>query len=263
MSERADRQAIRLKSIIDEVQRRGEVSINGLCEQFQASTATIRRDLQQLEEQGLLRRTHGGAVSIEPLFYEAFRKDASYVELVGKHTEEKRRIGRAAAELVRPGDLIALTPGTTTIEVIRGLRYEGGIKVLTNTVNVAMELSNRKDIEVIVTGGHLRGDWFSLVGPLTLQNLSDIHVDIVFVGANGIHPTAGLTCHNAEEAATNRAMLGHAKRRIGVLDRSKFDVITSWSMCRVQDLDMVITDKRASKEVLAPYEELGLRIERV
>src|ERR1700735_885483 len=111
MSERSERQSNRTKSILSELQRTGSVSINDLCQRFDASVATIRRDLQQLEEQGLLRRTHGGAVSIEPLFYEAFRHDSSFQEQIERHAEEKRRIAMAAANLVEDGDTIALTAG--------------------------------------------------------------------------------------------------------------------------------------------------------
>jgi DeoR family transcriptional regulator of aga operon len=263
MSDRSERQSSRVKAILNELQESGSVSINDLCDRFEASVATVRRDLQQLEEQGLLRRTHGGAVSIEPLFYEAFKKDASYVDLVGRNADEKRRIGRAAAELVQQGNTIALTPGTTTTEVVRCLRYEGGIKVVTNTVNVAMELSKRKDIEVFVTGGHLRGDWFSLVGPAAVDSLRQTYVDIAFLGADGIHPSAGLTCHSPEEAAVNRVMLTQAKKRIAVADRSKFGVIASWKMCPIEDCDLIITDKRVTKDMIGPYSERGVEVRRV
>jgi DeoR family transcriptional regulator of aga operon len=263
MSDRSERQFSRIKSILHELQRHGSVSINELCERFAASVATIRRDLQQLEEQGLLRRTHGGAVSIEPLFYEAFRKDASFVDLVGRYPEEKRRIGQAAAELVEHGNTIALTPGTTATEVVRCLRYEARIKVITNTVNVAMELSKRKDVEVFVTGGHLRGDWFSLVGPTAVENLQHAYVDIAFLGADGIDPAAGLTCHSPDEAAVNRVMIAQAKRRIAVVDHSKFGVITSWKMCPVEDCELIITDKGATKEMIAPYLGIGVAVRRV
>lgn len=146
-----------------------------------------------------------------------FRKDSSFVDVVQRHAEEKRRIGRAAAELVQQGNTIALTPGTTTNEVLRCLRYESGIKVITNTVNIVMELSKRKDIEVFVTGGHLRGDWFSLIGPTAVENMSRVYVDIAFVGADGIDPTAGLTCHNSDAAAINRVIVTQAKSELPFL----------------------------------------------
>jgi DeoR family transcriptional regulator, aga operon transcriptional repressor len=263
MSNRSERQSIRSKAILREVQNSGSVAINDLCERHHASIATIRRDLQQLEEQGLLRRTHGGAVPIEPLFYEPFRRDASFVDLVARHAEEKRRIGQAAAELVEQGNAIALTAGTTTTEVVRCLRYQWGIKVVTNTVNIAMELSKRKDIEVFVTGGHLRGDWFSLVGPDAIETLRKTFVDIVFIGANGIDLSAGLTCHSSDEAAVNRAMVAQGKRRIAVVDRSKFGVVAGWQICPLEVCDLIITDSGAANETILPYTTRGLEVHRV
>jgi DeoR/GlpR family transcriptional regulator of sugar metabolism len=186
MTERMDKQSSRETVILRELQQAGSVSVEKLREMLEVSMATVRRDLQDLEMRGLLRRTHGGAVAIEPLFYEPFRHDRSFQDQVGRYADEKRRIAHAAAELVMTGETIALTAGTTTTEVVRSLRTQNGITVVTNTVNIAMELSNRKDIDVFVTGGHLRGDWFSMVGPAAMHAMSRIFVDTLFVGVNGI-----------------------------------------------------------------------------
>jgi len=151
MTERIDKQVSRETVILRELQQAGSVSVEKLRELLEVSMATVRRDLQDLEMRGLLRRTHGGALAIEPLFYEPFRHDRSFQDQVGRYADEKRRIAHAAAELVMTGETIALTAGTTTTEVVRNLRTQNGITVVTNTVNVAMELSNRKDIDVFVT----------------------------------------------------------------------------------------------------------------
>ncbi len=115
-----DKQQVRFTAILTDLQQTGRVSVETLSEQLDVSVVTIRRDLDELEQKGLLRRTHGGAVSIEPLFYELFRRDQSFLAQVERAADEKRRIGRAAAALINPGETIALTPGTTTTEVIRG-----------------------------------------------------------------------------------------------------------------------------------------------
>lgn len=263
MPNRSERQSLRLKSILEELQQTTSISIRDLCIKHDASIATIRRDLQQLEEKGLLRRTHGGAIPIEPLFYEAFKKNASFVDLVGRHADEKRRIGRAAAEYLKPGNAIALTSGTTTTEVIRCLPLQAGIKVITHTVNVAMELSKRKDLEVFVTGGHLRGEWFSLVGSTAVDSIKQAFVDIAFLGADGISLEAGLTCFSPEEAAVNRAIVTQAAKRIAVVDASKFGVTANWEICPVRRCDVIITDKAATDEMVAPYTELGIEVRRV
>jgi DeoR family transcriptional regulator of aga operon len=263
MVERSDKQSSRATFILRELRQSGAVSVEELRDKLEVSLATVRRDLQELEERGLLRRTHGGAVPIEPLFYEAFRHDRSFQDQVGSFAEEKRRIAQAASELVSPGDTIALTAGTTTTEVIRYLHALSGITVITNTVNVAMELSNRKDINVFVTGGHLRGDWFSLVGSAGIAAMSGLFVDVLFIGVNGIDAQRGLTCFNADEAEINLAMVRQAKRKIVVADHSKLGVVGKWLICPTDAIDMLITDTSASESAIAPFLERGVEVRRV
>lgn len=260
MIERSEKQSSRAALILRELRQSGVVSVEALRDRLDVSLATVRRDLQELEERGLLRRTHGGAVPIEPLFYEAFRHDRSFQDQVGSFAEEKRRIAQAASELVSPGDTIAITAGTTTTEVIRCVHALSGITVITNTVNVAMELSNRKDINVFVTGGHLRGDWFSLVGATAVASMRGLFVDILFIGVNGIDAQRGLTCFNADEAEINLAMVRQAKRKIVVADCSKLGVVAKWLICPSDTVDMLITDTCATESVLAPFRDLGVEV---
>src|ERR1700678_2708633 len=182
MAPKTDNLIARQEYILRHLQETGSVSVDELCATLDASIATIRRDLETLESQSLLRRTRGGAVPIGPLFYEPFRDDISFQDRVSSFAEEKRRIAMAAAKLVESGHTVALSGGTTTTEVVRSLKVLSGITIITNTVNVAMELSNRKDIEVIVTGGHLRGSWFTLVGPLATGAAKTVFADIMFIG---------------------------------------------------------------------------------
>ena len=200
MAGKTDNLVARQELILRRLQETGLVAVDELCTELDASVATIRRDLDDLENRSLLRRTRGGAVPIGPLFYEPFRHDASFQDKVSSFADEKRRIARAAAELVLPGQTVALSGGTTTTEVVRSLKTLSGISIITNTVNVAMELSNRKDIEVIVTGGHLRGNWFTLVGPLATSAAETLFADIMFIGVDGIDAKHGLTCSNSAEA---------------------------------------------------------------
>src|SRR5262245_52126293 len=189
--------------ILRALQQSGSVSVDDLSEQLGVSIATVRRTLQELEGRGLLRRTHGGATSLEPLLYEPFRHDSSFQEQFERQRDEKRRIALAAADLIQDGESISLTAGTTTTEVVRSIRHRRGITVVTNTVNVAMELSQRKDLDVFVTGGQLRGDWFSLVGAAAMRSMARFFVDKAFIGVNGIDAGQGLTCHNPDEAEIN------------------------------------------------------------
>jgi DeoR family transcriptional regulator of aga operon len=260
MAKQSDKQASRTAVILKELRQEGSVSVDILRDRLSVSLATVRRDLQELENRGLLRRTHGGAVPIEPLFYEAFRHDRSFQDQVGSFAEEKGRIAQAASELVSPGDTVALTAGTTTTEVVRRLNGHSGITVITNTVNVAMELSNRKDIDVFVTGGHLRGDWFSLVGPAAVATVAGLFADILFLGVNGIDAQSGLTCFSPDEADINRAMVRQAKRKIAVADHRKLGVVAKWLICPTDVIEMLITDKGATEEMVAPFLERKIKV---
>jgi DeoR/GlpR family transcriptional regulator of sugar metabolism len=253
----------RLTMILSTLQQSGTVSVDQLSERLAVSLVTVRRDLDILEQQGLLRRTHGGAVSIEPLFYEPFKNDRSFQAQVERQAQEKRRIGRAAAGLIERGETIALTPGTTTTEVIRGLPLNHDITVVTNTVNVAMELSKRKDLKIFVTGGHLHGDWFSLVGPTAVHSLSQLLITTAFIGADGLDAKWGASCFSPDEAHLNSVMVKHSRRRIGVVDHSKLGVVTAWRICQTTDLNMLVTDSGATAAATDPFEIAGLKVLRV
>ncbi|HEY1499302.1 MAG TPA: DeoR/GlpR family DNA-binding transcription regulator [Acidobacteriaceae bacterium] len=258
-----EKQQQRVNTILISLQETSSVTVDELAEQLRVSVVTIRRDLDLLEQQGLLRRTHGGAVSIEPLFYEPFKKDRSFVAQVERQANEKRRIGRAAAALITAGETIAITPGTTTAEIIRGLPLNSKITVVTNTANIAMELSKRKDISVFVTGGHLHGDWFSLVGPTAIRSLDNMLIHTMFVGADGIDPEWGLSCFSSDEAELNATMVRHARRHIAVVDHTKLNVVANWRICETSTLKTLITDTGATDEMIAPYQKLGIEVLRV
>ena len=254
---------MRLTAILTGLQQTGRVSVETLSEQLGVSVVTVRRDLDALDQKGLLRRTHGGAVSIEPLFYEQFRRDQSFLAQVKHAADEKRRIGRAAAALITAGETIALTPGTTTTEVIRGLPINSNITVVTNTVNVAMELSQRKDVYVFVTGGHLHGEWFSLVGTAALRSLDNMLINTMFIGADGMDATWGASCFNADEAELNSTMMKLARRRVAVVDSGKLGLVANWRICKPEELHVLVTDTAATDEMVAPYLKLGIKVMRV
>jgi DeoR family transcriptional regulator of aga operon len=258
-----DKQQLRFSAILSLLQQVGRVSVEALSEQLTVSLVTIRRDLDALEQKGLLRRVHGGAVSIEPLFYEPFRRDRSFLAQVERAADEKRRIGRAAAALINPGETIALTPGTTTTEVIRGLPMNYNITVVTNTVNVAMELSKRKDVYVFVTGGHLHGEWFSLVGSAAIKALDNMLINTMFIGADGMDASWGASCFNADEAELNATMMRLARRRIAVVDHGKLGLVANWRICLASELNVLITDTSATDEMIAPFQKLGIEVTRV
>jgi DeoR family transcriptional regulator of aga operon len=253
----------REQRILEVLSRSGGVTVPGLCEALSISPATARRDLQTLETKGRLRRTHGGAIPIEPLLYEGFRHDSTFKEQIGRHAEEKRRIAIAAAELISEAETIAFTSGTTTTLVTRNIPHLSGLTVVTNTVNMAMELSNRADITVVVTGGVLRSGWFSLVGPHAVESMHQFFPDKVFVGVNGIDPERGVTTFNPEEMAVDRMMIRQAKQKIVVADHSKLRVVATCLVCPIEDIDILITDTGADDATVASFEAAGVSVRRV
>ncbi len=255
-----DKQQQRFNAILTTLQQAGSVSVDDLSAELDVSVVTIRRDLDALEQQGLLHRTHGGAVSIEPLFYEPFRRDRSFQAQVEKLADEKRRIGRAAAALITHGETVAVTPGTTTLEVIRGLPLNFDLTVVTNTANVAMELSKRKDVSVFVTGGHLHGEWFSLVGPTAIRSLENMLIHTLFIGADGMDAEWGASCYSADEAELNGTMVKHARRHIAVVDHTKLGVVANWRICEARALQTLVTDSGAIDEMIAPFQKLGIEV---
>ena len=253
----------RAQTIQTELLKNGKISVGELAEILEVSVATVRRDLAALQKTGGLRRTHGGAISLEPLLYEPFRHDATFQGQIEKQTEEKRRIGIAAAALIEDGDVIALTAGTTTTYVARSIRNEHRITLVTSTVNVAMELSGRSNLSVIVTGGMLHGSWFSLIGPPAIHAMSQLVVDKVFLGVDGLSLEHGLTTFYLEEAALNAVMIRQAKQRIVVADHTKFHLLAHHVFGSVQDVNLLVTGIETPASVIDAYRARGVDVRQV
>lgn len=253
----------REQHILEQLLRTGSITVGGIVSEFEVSVTTARRDLEALEQRGRLRRTHGGAISLEPLLYEPFRHVSSYKDEVEKNAEEKTRIALVAAGLIADGDTIALTPGTTTTQISRRIPPDKNITVVTNTVNVAMELSSRSGVNVFVTGGFLHGGWFSLVGQAAVEAMKRIFPDKIFIGANGLHAEYGATAYHPDEAALNSVMARQSKQRIVVVDHSKLGVVATHLFCPTQDINLLITGNGATDEAVAGFIERGIEVRRV
>jgi DeoR family transcriptional regulator, aga operon transcriptional repressor len=249
--------------ILEAIHRNGRASVEKLAAKLQTSAATIRRDLSELERRGLLKREHGCAVVVEPVVHDQFRVDSSFQEQIRRMADEKRRIGIAAARLVKPGQTIAIGAGTTTTHIARSLPPVDKVTVVTNTVNIGLELARRDDVRIFVTGGFLHGGWFSLTGATALNAIREMYFDQVFLSATGIHPERGLTDSHAEEAAINRAFLKQARRKVVVADHTKFSIVANNFLSSLEDLDLIITDTGASERMLASYRKKGVEIQRV
>jgi DeoR family transcriptional regulator of aga operon len=247
------RQADRLSAILERLSDGGSVAVADLCRDLGVSAATIRRDLQLLEGQKLLARTHGGAVSQGVLYELPLRYKGA------RYREEKRRIAAAAAEHVADGAAVGLTGGTTTTEVARAIA-DRRLTIVTNALNIASELAVRPNLKLVVTGGVARSESYELVGPLAEQSLAGINLDIVLIGVDGISREAGLTTHHEIEAHTNRALIERARRVVVVADSSKLGKAAFAQICPIEAVHELITDVGAGGEEIAALREAGLEV---
>lgn len=252
---------VRADQIMKALLRAGEITVPEIVDQIGASAPSVRRDLARLEKRGLVLRTHGGAKLVEPLLYEPFRHDTSFQAREHRAIDQKRRIGLAAAELVRDQDVIGLTAGTTTTQVGRALRHRGGITVVTNAVNIGMELCNQPAIKTMVTGGTLAWAWtFALAGQPALNFLRDVYLSIVFLGATGFDVNRGVTTLEMEEAAVANSMVRQARRVVVTVDSSKFGRVSSALICPLSDIHTLITDTDAPQEIVDELRKRGIEV---
>jgi DeoR family transcriptional regulator of aga operon len=253
----------RLSVIVEHLSGGERVSVDELIRRTGASPATVRRDLRRLQRDGLVRRDHGAVSLAAPVAFEAFLGDPGFREQVHRMAVEKRRIGAAAAALIRDGETVGIAPGTTAAQIARMLRSKKNLTVVTNALNVAVDLSRRKDFTVHLTGGYLSGEWFAMVGPRAMEFVSTMFTHQFFFGANGVHPERGVTDRHPEEAAMNRAMADQSGKRILVVDHTKFGHVAACLVCPIQRVDVIITDTGAPEEAVAPYGALGIEVLRV
>lgn len=229
--------------------------VKNLAARYDTSQVTIRKDLEVLHSQGLVYRTHGGALPIPT----GALRDPSLREKEKLHRREKQLIGAAAARLVQEGESIILDSGTTTTAMARALREFRNLTVITNAVNIAAELAGTA-IEVILTGGILREKSFSLVGPLAEETLRRLRADLVFLGVDGFDVHFGLTTPNLLEASVNRVMVEIAKRVVVVCDSSKFGRRSLSLIAPISSVHQTVTDSRISKADLKTLGDAGIEV---
>ena len=258
------RQQHRSDKILKLLLQKGKVSVEELMTKLGASAPSIRRDLTRLEQRGLIRRTHGGAAQVQELLYEPFRYDTAFQTREHRCVKEKRHIGLAAAELVSENETVGLTAGTTTTWVARSLRHRSNITVVTNAVNIGMELCNMPGLKIHLTGGYVHWPWsFSLIGAAAINFLGDSFLDKLFLSVSGIDPVRGTTTNESDEALTFRAMVKQAKQIIVVADSSKLGIVTPSLICPIEDVDVLVTDAGASDEMVAVFTQREIKVIRV
>jgi DeoR family transcriptional regulator of aga operon len=245
----------RRRHILEILNRDGRVLVVDLARQFRTSQVTIRKDLDALQAHGRIHRSHGGALPAR----DSALDDPTLREKEKLHRKEKLQIAAAAARMVREGQVVILDSGTTTTAIARALRKFQTLTVITNAVNIAAELSG-SSLEVILTGGTLRKNSFSLVGPIAEETLRRLNGDILFLGVDGFDVQHGLTTPNLLEAKVNRAMMDVAKLVVAVCDSSKFGRRTLSSIAPPSGVHYLITDRGIPKRDLAALKKSGVQV---
>ena len=243
------RRAERVAAILDRLADTGSVVVTELAAEFGVSLATLRRDLQLLEEQKLLGRTHGGAVALDV----AYELPVRY--RTNQQREQKRAIARVAVTRIPLGVVVGLTGGTTTTEVARQLIVRDSLTVVTNALNIAAELAIRPKVKVVVPGGVARPQSYELVGVWSEQALRAINIGVAVVGVDGVDAEGGITTHDEVEAHTNAALLARARTVVVVADSSKLGRIHLARIAGLDTVDEIITDTAADPDIVARLRE--------
>lgn len=247
--------AERRRRILEEARAHGIVSLRALSEKLNTSEPTIRRDLRAMATQGLLRRTHGGAVLQSGAAHEP-----TYSEKSSQASSEKAVIARLAAKSVQAGDSILIGPGTTTLAFARLLADRADLTVVTNSLLVAQALMSAPGVEVVMTGGTLRRAIHALVGPATEQTLAALRVTRLFLSGNGVTAGRGLTTPNMMVAAADRALVAAARQVVVLADYTKIGLETMCQTLPVEQMTQLITDGNADTAELNQLREAGVDI---
>jgi len=248
-------QAERHQYILTKLKNEGAVNVLDLCEDLEVSSVTIRKDLKLLEDKNLLYRTHGGGTLSNP-----YTVDRPVNEKEKIRSEQKSAIGSAAAKLVQPNDCIIIASGTSVLSLARNIKPDGTLTVITAALNVALELNRHSNVEVLVLGGVLRKSSSSATGIYAENILDDFACSKLFLGVDGIDPEFGLTTTHIQEAQLNRKMIAASQKTIVLADSSKFGRRGFGRICKLEDINQVITDSGISDHMLKTLTGMGIEV---
>lgn len=245
----------RRNAIVEMINKQKKATVQELCDKYTASPGTIRTDLQVLEDNGLLKRTHGGAISINRSSFEQ-----TTVEKDILHFDEKKSVARAAVNLIDDGDTIVIDTGTTLMELAKLLYQKKNLTVVTNDLKIAMELDKFDSITVNMIGGTVRHNYQCTYGPQAIEDLSNIYVDKTFLATNGFSIEAGITTPDISTAEIKKQFIKIAGETHLLCDSSKFGRICFKKIADISDLKSVITDRKANPEQIRQIQDQGVHV---
>ena len=249
----------RHRRIIDSLEDSGQVAVAELATQLQVSEMTVRRDLQELEKAGLLRRVHGGATrSLGRAWEPPFRLRA------GQSQDVKDRIAAVAAEFLHDGDAVGLDVGSTVLQLVPHLATRSNLTVVTASLRLASEVAARvaleQDLRLVLAGGVVRSEELSMTGQLAMETLGRIRLDTAFLGVGGMDPREGATEYNLEDAEVKRALIAVSQRVIVLADSSKLGTVCFASVAPLDAVDVVVTDAAADEAVVEQLRDAGVDV---
>jgi len=254
LSSDGDLALIRRAKIIEMLDHLGQVKVDDLRKLFNVSEVTVRNDLDQLEEKGLLIRTRGGGIKTQRV-----KIDYQFNNESKLHSLEKQAIGKKAAELISENDTIVIDSGSTTQEVAHNLLQFNNLTIITNALNIVSQFVNKPNIKVIILGGILKHSSISLVGSIAEESIQKFYCDKLFLGVNGIDSKYGISTTNIEDAHLNKMMMNISKEVIVVTDSSKFLKRSFATIAPVSEVDIVITDSNIPEQELNNLQNAGVR----
>lgn len=241
--------------ICDLVGATGRVHVGDLAARAEVSEMTVRRDLEELEERGVLTRVHGGAISNVSRSFEPGFTARSH-----QHVEAKRRIGIAAAGLVRDGETLIIDAGTTTLHVARALRPDLRVRALALSLYVADVLADMPNVTLMIPGGVVRRHERSFVGGMTTATFAGLTFDTVVLTSGGVDVASGVTEYEFDDAETKQAALRSARRKIVVVDSSKLGAVAFVRLCPIDEVDVVVTDAGADRGQVEALRAAGVEV---
>jgi DeoR/GlpR family transcriptional regulator of sugar metabolism len=246
----------RRRLILEKLHREGQVAAKDLSQELRLSEDTIRRDLRELAQEGLLQRVHGGALPASPAV-------ADFAGRLALSTEGKAVLGRAAARMIQPGQVVILDGGTTTLQTARHLPRDLRATVVTHSPTIALELVEHPHVEVILLGGRLFKHSVVAVGAATIEAISRIRADLYFMGVTGIHPTAGLSTGDLEEAHVKRALSTSAAETIVLASPEKLNAASAFVIAPIKEANEIVVLRDTPNEATSEFERLGIMVTRV
>jgi DeoR/GlpR family transcriptional regulator of sugar metabolism len=245
----------RRQQILSILKQQGQVIAKEVSHAMGVSEDTIRRDLREMAQEGLLQRVHGGALPASP----------AIADFAGRERitqDGKVAIGRAAASMIQPGQVVILDGGTTARELARHIPLELKATIITHSPTIALELVNHPNIEVILIGGRMFKHSVVAVGAAAIEAIAQVHADTYFMGVTGIHPKTGLTTGDFEEAAVKRALSHAAAETIVLASSEKLNAASPYVVVSLAEISGIITERSADRTLTRPYEKLKIPVTR-